>query len=68
MSRFLAMLLDSAARSEHGMTTGEPKAPVRRPWRDVHATALRMAATLRTATDARVPTSLVLALIALWSM
>src|SRR5580765_2204151 len=55
MSRFLAMLLDSAARSEHGMVTGEPKAPVRHSWRDVHATARRMAATLRTAVDGRPP-------------
>ena len=57
MSRFLAMLLDSAARSEHGMTTGEPKAPVRRPWRDVHSTARRMAAGLRSVTDGRAPVS-----------
>jgi fatty-acyl-CoA synthase len=57
MSRFLATLLDSAARSEHGMTTGEPKAPVRSPWREVHATACRMAATLRTASDGRAPGS-----------
>jgi fatty-acyl-CoA synthase len=51
------MLLESASRSEHGMTTGEPKAPVRRPWRDVHATARRMAATLRSVTDGRAPVS-----------
>lgn len=51
MSRFLAMMLDSAARSEHGMTTGEPKAPVRRPWTDVHGTALRVAASLRVGDD-----------------
>ncbi len=53
MSRFLAMLLDSAARSDRGMTTGEPGAPVRRSWPAVHATALRMAAALQ-AGDARV--------------
>jgi fatty-acyl-CoA synthase len=46
MSRFLAMLLDSAAHSTHGMTTGEPKAPVRRAWPQVHGTARRMAAAL----------------------
>ncbi len=46
MSRFLAMLLDSAVHSSHGMTTGEPKAPVRRPWPEVHTTARRMAAAL----------------------
>ncbi|MCW2716231.1 fatty acyl-AMP ligase [Pseudonocardia sp.] len=51
MSRFLAMLLDSAARSSHGMTTGEPKDPVRRPWPEVHATARRMAAALQTGPD-----------------
>jgi fatty-acyl-CoA synthase len=47
MSRFLALLLESATRSSHGMTTGEPSAPVRRTWPEVHATALRMAAALR---------------------
>jgi fatty-acyl-CoA synthase len=51
MSRFLAMLLDSATRSTHGMTTGEPKAPVRRPWHEVHATARRMAAALRSGAE-----------------
>jgi fatty-acyl-CoA synthase len=50
MSRFLAMLLDSAARSPRGMTTGEPKAPVRHTWPQVHATARRMAAALREGT------------------
>ena len=39
------------------MTTGEPKAPIRRPWRDVHATALRMAATLDATNDGRSPAS-----------
>jgi len=51
MSRFLTMLLDSAARSSHGMTTGEPKAPVRRTWPEVHATARRMAAALAGGSD-----------------
>ncbi|WP_433292235.1 fatty acyl-AMP ligase [Pseudonocardia sp. CA-142604] len=46
MSRFLAMLLDSATRSTKGMTTGEPRTAVRRPWSDVHAAARRMAAGL----------------------
>jgi fatty-acyl-CoA synthase len=50
MSRFLAMLLDSAAHSSRGMTTGEPKEPVRRTWPEVHATARRMAAALRAGT------------------
>lgn len=51
MSRFLALLLDSAARSTHGMTTGEPADPVRRLWSEVHATARRMAAALRAGAD-----------------
>jgi fatty-acyl-CoA synthase len=50
MSRFLAMLLDSAARSTRGMTTGEPREPVRRTWPQVHVTARRMAAALRSGT------------------
>jgi fatty-acyl-CoA synthase len=50
MSRFLAMLLDSAARSDRGMITGEPKNPVRHTWPEVHATARRMAAALRAGT------------------
>ncbi|GAA2539215.1 fatty acyl-AMP ligase [Pseudonocardia hydrocarbonoxydans] len=47
MSRFLAMLLESAAGSPRAMTTGEPKAPVRRPWPEVHDHARRMAGALR---------------------
>ncbi|QJY45063.1 fatty acyl-AMP ligase [Pseudonocardia broussonetiae] len=47
MSRFLAMLLESAAGSTHAMTTGEPKAPVRRSWPEVHDQARRMAGALR---------------------
>lgn len=47
MSRFLAMLLDSAARSPRAMTTGEPKVPLRRTWPQVHAVARRMAGALR---------------------
>jgi fatty-acyl-CoA synthase len=47
MSRFLALLLDSARRSARGMTTGAPAAPVRRTWPEVHATAREMAAALR---------------------
>src|SRR4051812_24100311 len=50
MSRFLALLLDSAANSPRSMTTGEPKAPVRRTWPEVHAPARRMAAALRAGT------------------
>jgi fatty-acyl-CoA synthase len=51
MSRFLAMLLDSAHRSTRGMTTGAPAAPVRRTWPEVHATARAMAAALRAGPD-----------------
>jgi fatty-acyl-CoA synthase len=51
MSRFLTMLLDSAAGSPRGMTTGEPKDPARRTWPQVHATARRMAAALRAGTS-----------------
>ena len=47
MSRFLALLLDSAATSSRGMTTGEPKEPVRRTWPEVHAAARRAAGALR---------------------
>jgi fatty-acyl-CoA synthase len=47
MSRFLATLLDSAARSQHGMVTGEPSEPVRQTWSQVHDQALAIAAELR---------------------
>ena len=47
MSRFLAMLLESAAGSPRAMTTWEPKAPVRRTWPEVHEQARRMAGALR---------------------
>lgn len=53
MSRFLAALLESAARSTHGMTTGEPTDPVRRTWPDVHRHACRMVAALATGVDGR---------------
>lgn len=46
MSRFLAMLLDAAALTERGMTTGEPHAAQRRSWAQVHAAARRSAAAL----------------------
>jgi fatty-acyl-CoA synthase len=48
MSRFLAMLLESASTTGRGMTTGEPAAPVRCSWADVHETARGYAAALRT--------------------
>lgn len=47
MSRFLATLLESAADTSRGMTTGEPAAPVRRLWSEVHGTALGIADALR---------------------
>ncbi|GJF04522.1 fatty acyl-AMP ligase [Pseudonocardia sp. D17] len=46
MSRFLTMLLDSAARSAKGMVTGEPSAPVRTPWSEVHTKARALAGAL----------------------
>src|SRR5262249_59499007 len=46
VSRFLDLLLKSAAESPRGMTTGEPHEPVRRSWAQVHAGARRMAADL----------------------
>lgn len=46
VSRFLDLLLTSAAESPRGMTTGEPHAPVRHGWGEVHATARRMATDL----------------------
>ena len=53
MSRFLATLLESAARSARGMVTGEPREPVRRTWAEVHDRALAMAAALRGEHDGR---------------
>src|SRR5689334_9436560 len=49
MSRFLATLLATAAGSAHGMTSGDPHAPVRRTWPEVHDAAQRAAAGLRAA-------------------
>ncbi|SDG17213.1 fatty acyl-AMP ligase [Pseudonocardia oroxyli] len=49
MSRFLATLLDSATVTTRGMTTGEPAAPRRRTWAEVHAEARNRAAALRAA-------------------
>src|SRR4249919_1584712 len=53
MSRFLATLLESAARSARGMVTGEPREPVRSTWAEVHHRALAMAAGLRGEHDGR---------------
>ena len=49
MSRFLTTLLATAAGSSHGMTTGEPRAPVRRTWPEIHAAARRGAGALAAA-------------------
>jgi fatty-acyl-CoA synthase len=51
MSRFLATMLESAARSSHGMVTGEPREPARQTWAEVHARACAMVAALRTERD-----------------
>jgi fatty-acyl-CoA synthase len=47
MSRFLATLLESAADTSRGMTTGEPAAPVRRVWSEVNEAARGIADALR---------------------
>ncbi|HVL83304.1 MAG TPA: fatty acyl-AMP ligase [Pseudonocardia sp.] len=51
MSRFLAMLLDAAAVTDRGMTTGEPRTPVHRSWAEVHTEARGMAAALAAGGD-----------------
>jgi fatty-acyl-CoA synthase len=49
MSRFLTTLLDTAAGSAHGMTTGEPRTPVRLSWPEIHESARRAAGALTAA-------------------
>jgi fatty-acyl-CoA synthase len=46
MSRFLTTLLATGAGSPHGMTTGEPRTPVRWSWPEIHQTARRAAGVL----------------------
>jgi fatty-acyl-CoA synthase len=46
VTRFLDLLLTSAAESPRGMTTGEPDTPVRRTWPEIHVSARRIAADL----------------------
>ena len=49
MSRFLTTLLATGAGSPHGMTSGEPRTPVRRSWPEIHDTARRGAGALAAA-------------------
>jgi fatty-acyl-CoA synthase len=49
MSRFLATLLATAVTSPHGMTTGDPRTPVRRTWPEIHDLARRGAGALASA-------------------
>ncbi|HEX5406327.1 MAG TPA: fatty acyl-AMP ligase [Pseudonocardiaceae bacterium] len=46
MSRFVDMLLDTAASSARGIVTGEPKQSQRRTWGEVHQQAIGMAGAL----------------------
>ncbi|MFI9816301.1 fatty acyl-AMP ligase [Saccharothrix variisporea] len=47
MSRFVdTMVATAASANDRGMTTGEPTAPTRRTWADVHEKARRMAGAL----------------------
>ena len=43
MSRFTQTMYDNAQSSPKGMTSGEPHAPVRHTWREVHERARRIA-------------------------
>ncbi|ETW25108.1 fatty acyl-AMP ligase [Mycobacterium gastri] len=49
MSRFTETMYDSARRSPKGMVTGEPHAPTRHTWAQVHERARRMAGGLAAA-------------------
>ena len=46
MSRFVDTLVATAAVSDRGIVTGEPKAPRRQTWGEIHSQALRMAGAL----------------------
>lgn len=46
MSRFVDTLAATAATSDRGIVTGEPKAPLRQTWAEIHAQAHRMAGAL----------------------
>lgn len=43
MSRFTETMFGNAVSSRNGMTTGEPYAPVRHSWAQVHERARRVA-------------------------
>ncbi len=49
MSRFTEAVFISAPASGKGLVTGEPQAPVRRTWREIHDIARRMAGALAAA-------------------
>ncbi|MGV0852635.1 fatty acyl-AMP ligase [Mycolicibacterium phlei] len=49
MSRFTEAMYDNARRSTHGLVTGEPVAPVRHTWAEVHERAARIAGGLAAA-------------------
>ncbi|MGH3677325.1 MAG: fatty acyl-AMP ligase [Mycobacterium sp.] len=49
MSRFTETMYRNARTSTHGMVTGEPDAPVRHTWREVHEKARRVAGGLAAA-------------------
>lgn len=46
MSKFTDEMTATAARSERGLVTGEPDAPLRQQWGEIHAAARRMAGAL----------------------
>ena len=49
MSRFTEKMYRNALVSDRGMVTGEPHAPVRHTWGEVHETARRIAGGLAAA-------------------
>ncbi|MDT2008183.1 fatty acyl-AMP ligase [Rhodococcus opacus] len=49
MSKFTDEMYATAASSTRGLNTGEPNAPLRQPWGEIHKAARRMAGTLAAA-------------------
>ncbi|MEU2252865.1 fatty acyl-AMP ligase [Nocardia xishanensis] len=49
MSRFTDEMYATARSTSHGLVTGEPDAPLRQPWGEIHRTARRMAGGLAAA-------------------